>query len=95
MYPNSAIYVEGCSPDSCAAEQIIAEKFAYITRVILEPLEVEFPDALDVVFAVLVELFEVNAEVAVLPVCAISNVLTIILVSLWPAARGVSAKADS
>ena len=95
MYPKAAIYVECCCPDTRTTEKIVAEYLAHITRVILEPLQVELSDALDVVFTVLIELLEVDSEVTVLPVCIVCDMLAVIAVCLRSAALCVSAESDA
>ena len=56
------------SPDAVSAEKVIAEKFAYIIRVVLEPLQVYFTDSVYGMLAVFVEFAEIDSEVAVVPV---------------------------
>jgi hypothetical protein len=78
MHPKTAIYVEGCSPDACTAEKVIAEHLSHIACIILEPFEVELSDSLDLVIAVFDELAKVYTEMTMLPICSISDVFSVI-----------------
>ena len=66
--PHAAISRKCAGPDAVTAEKIVAIKLTDIARVILEPLQVHLSYTFDSVVIILVELTEINSEMAVMPV---------------------------
>ena len=91
LKPHSAVGRECTGPYAITAEQIVAVKFPYIARVVLEPFEVDLSYALDGVVVILVEFSEIDAEMAVMPV-RVLRVVDLSSVSFRTATRCVSAK---
>ena len=87
--PQAAVSVAHSGPDSGTAEEVIAEHLTHIGWVVLEPLEVEFANALDGV-GIIIDIFaQVESEVGVVPVGVVSLV-HLSLPALGTAARSVA-----
>ena len=58
----------GSCPYTVSSEKIVAEQFADIIRVVLEPFEIDLADFLYRVLVVFVEFSEIDSEMTVMPV---------------------------
>ena len=66
------------------AEEIVREQFSYVAGIILEPLKVELAYTLDFVLLILDIFSQIDTKMTMLPVSSIRNMLSIILICLWP-----------
>ena len=76
LYPQTGMDVADSRPDAVAAEKVVAEHLPDIGRIIFEPLQVHFPEALQRMGFIGIEFVEIETEMDVLGTVCVARPAT-------------------